>query len=122
MTDGLLIFALLAGMWAESQGNRAVRPLIASVALICALSLLGVPFDAGLWISVDIGVIYLIEKTSKIGASERAIFALFPPAWVLYISQPPGWRDAVAVIVALQFFLTVPWDRFGQRVWSEKSV
>jgi hypothetical protein len=116
----LVILALLACMWAEANGNRTARPLIASAALTCVLSLLGVPFDFGLWLSIDVAVIYAIERTGRMGESEQAIFALFPPAWVLYHLQPAGWRDAVAVIVALQFLLTVPWDRFGERVWKAR--
>jgi hypothetical protein len=113
----LLIPALLAALWAESVGSRTARPLIASAALSCALSLADVPFDFGVWLSIDVAVIYATERTSSIGDRERAIFALFPPAWVLYNLQPPGWRDAVILIVALQFLLTVPWDRLPQTVW-----
>lgn len=122
MIDGLFILALLAAMWAEKQGNRAARPLIASAALTCALSLLGVGFDFMLWVSIDVAVIYAIERSGKVGEAEHAIFALFPPAWVLYHLQPPGWNDAVALIVALQFLLTLPWDRLGERVWKARTA
>lgn len=116
----LLVLALLGAMWAEKHGNRTPRPLIASAALVSILTLLGVPFDFGLWVSIDVAVIYAIERTSKVGEAERAIFALFPPAWVLYHLQPPGWSDAVTVIVSLQFLLTVPWDRLEQRIWKAR--
>lgn len=117
-----LIPALLACMWAEAHGNRTARPLIASAALTCALTLLGVGFDFGLWLSIDVAVIYAIERSGKVRVAEQAIFALFPPAWVLYHLQPPGWNDAVALIVALQFLLTVPWDRLTERVWKARAA
>lgn len=122
MISLVLIPSLLAAMWAEAKGNRAARPLIASAALSCILALLGVPFDFGLWLSIDVAVIYAIERTARVKEAEQAIFALFPPAWVLYHLQPTGWREAVAVIVALQFLLTVPWDRLGERVWKARTA
>jgi hypothetical protein len=120
MIGVLLIGSLLAAMWAEKQGSRTARPLIASAALTCAMTLLGAPFDFSLWVSIDIAVIYIIERSGRIGDAERAIFALFPPAWVLYHLQPPGWHDAVAVIVSLQFLLTVPWDRLV--IWKARTA
>lgn len=122
MIAGFLIASLLAAMWAERNGNRAARPLIASAALTCALTLLGVRFDFGLWLSIDIAVIYAIERTAQVGSAERTIFALFPPAWILYHLQLPGWSEAVAVIVSLQFLLTVPWDRLEQRIWKARAA
>lgn len=122
MIGALVILALVAAMWAEKNGNRTARPLIASAGLTSALTLLGVPFNFGLWLSIDVAVIHAIERTSKVREAEQAIFALFPPAWVLYHLQPPGWNDAVAVIVALQFLLTVPWDRLGEHVWKVRTA
>ncbi len=113
----LLIASLLAAMWAETQGRRAARPLIASAALVSALSLAGVPFDFRLWLSIDVAVICAIELCGPVGKSERAIMALFPVAWVFYQVQPPWWNDAVTLIVSAQFLLTVPWDRLEQRIW-----
>lgn len=122
MIHALLLASLIAAMWAETTGNRAARPLLASAALTCALTLLGVRFDFGLWLSIDVAVIYAIERTGRLREAEHAIFALFPPAWVLYHLQPPGWSEAVEAIVALQFLLTVPWDRLGDRVWKARTA
>lgn len=118
----VLIAALLGGMWAEKNGNRTARPLIASVALICLLTLCGVQFDMGLWVMVDVAVIYAIERTTRLGEAEHGIIALFPPAWVLYHFQPPGWQNLVTVIVALQFLLTLPWDRLEQLIWKARAA
>lgn len=122
MITGLLICSLLAGMWAEKNGSVAARPLIASVGLVCALTLLGVPFDFGLWVSIDVAAICIIEALGRVGKKERAIMALFPVAWVLYHLQPPWWRDGVSLIVTAQFLLTVPWDRLEQRVWKARAA
>lgn len=113
---------LLAGLLAAWRGSMAAWALIASAGLTSALSLLGVPFDMGLWMLIDAAVIAAVERFGRVREGERAIFALFLPAWVLYHLQPAGWRDAVAVIVAMQFLLTVPWDRLGQLAWTEKAA
>lgn len=118
----LLIGSLLAALWAERHGSAPARPLIASAALICALTTAEVPFDLFLWVTIDVAVIYAIERTSQVGAAEKAIFALFPPAWVLYHMQPPGWSEAISVIVSLQFLLTVPWNRLEQWVWKARTA
>lgn len=122
MIGALLILAILVGLWAAWRGSVAACALLGSAGLTSALSLLGVPFDFGLWLLIDAGVIAVVERYGKVREGERAIFVLFLPAWVLYHLQPEGWRDLVAVIVALQFLLTVSWDRLGQRVWMEKAA
>lgn len=122
MINALLLLSLVAAMWAEKQGNCAARPLIASAGLVCVLTLLGVPFDFGLWVSIDAAVIAAIETYCAMRRYEWAIIALFPVAWVLYHTQPPGWRDYVTLIVSLQFLLTVPWDLLEQRIWKARTA
>lgn len=131
MIDAIPIPALalaLYGAWRRNRGatkdNRAAWALAASVGLTSILRLAGAPFDMGLWIAIDIGVIAAIES-GRPGATDKAIIALMPLCWPLYqlhMNDNPLAGPAVAIIVSLQLLLSVPWDRLGHALWTEKAA
>lgn len=121
MIDGLFVLALLGGLWAARHGNRAAWALLGSTMLTSALILARVPFDFGLWLLIDVAVIVAIES-GPVRKQERAVIALFAPAWVLYHLMPPWADKAITLIVAAQFFLVVPWDRLEQRIWKARAA
>jgi hypothetical protein len=131
MIDGAVPFVLALALYGALQRNRgawshnhAIWALSASLAATSVLRLIGVPFDMGLWIAIDIAVVAAIE-TGKPDAKDWAVITLMPVCWPLYQLYQNGnplAQPAITLIVALQFLLTVPWDRLGQRIWTEKTA
>lgn len=117
----LFLASLACGCFAAAWGSRAAWALIGSTALSSTLILVSAPFDMSLWLLIDVAVIGAIEA-GKPKPSDHAIIGTFPFAWVLYHIQPTWWGDAITMIVALQFLLTVPWDRLGKLTFTEKRA
>jgi hypothetical protein len=131
MIDGAVPFVLALALYGALQRNRgawshnrAAWALSASAGLTAVLRLAGVPFDMGLWMLIDIAVIAVVERGHPT-ERERFIAPLMVLCWTLYqlqLNGQPLAQPAITLIVALQFLLTVPWDRLGQRIWTEKTA
>jgi hypothetical protein len=106
-TDVVFLLAVLCGCLSAWKGNHTAWALLASVALSSGFIWSGVPFNLALWLLIDLTVVIVIAS-GRYSITDIAIITLFIPVWSLYIVD---WRyagDAINLIVAAQFLLTLP--------------
>lgn len=124
----LLALSALAGMAGAWKGNRVAWPLLAGLAVSCALRLAGTPFNPFASIFLDLVVILgivavwvwnLSEGLRTPRLRELAIVGSFAPIWSLYFAQPDGWVTVIELIVAAQLVSVFPFFRatFRARAW-----
>lgn len=106
--------ALALAAWAAFRGGPSAGALVLSNILCRAASLLGVRFDPGVWLAVDLAVIAFIVmgaiERSRLMRREMAILVLFPVIWPFYwLPADEGQFVAVSLAVIAQLLLTLPW-------------
>lgn len=114
--DVLLAVAVLAAIAGTLTRNWTAGALLASFIVSMILCRIGAEFNLVLWVGIDLMVIAFVARR-HMPRTDWLVIGLFVPVWALYIWWPQWGAQAIAVIVAVQMFLTFPaeWVRYAKR-------